>query len=129
MNERLNATELLGIARETLLQKILPNLGGELRYDLLMIANAMAIARREFALAGCTVEFEIQTLSALIGVTGDPSCSELQDVRLQLSQQIRAGRFDTADPLRTNLIATLEQVVRRKLAISNPKLLTSNVLP
>lgn len=129
MSERLNATELLGIARETLLEKILPNLGGELRYDLLMIANAMAIARREFALADCTVKFEIQALSALISVTGDSSCGELQDVRIQLSQQIRAGRFDATDPLRTNLIATLEQVVRRKLAISNPKLLTSDVLP
>lgn len=128
MSERLNAAELLGIARETLLQKILPNLGEELRYDLLMIANAMAIARRESTLAHRAVEFEIQALAAVTGVTGDSSSTALQDARLQLSQQIRAGRFDTEDTLRKDLLDTLEHVVRRKLAISNPKILASDAL-
>ncbi len=42
-----HAHELLEIARQTLLEQVLPVLPGELRYPALMIANAMAIAARE----------------------------------------------------------------------------------
>lgn len=129
MSERLNAAELLGIARETLLQKILPNLGEEFRYDLLMIANAMAIARRESTHVHRAVEFEIQALAAVTGVSADSSSTALQDARLQLSQQIRDGRFDTEGHLHKDLLDTLERVVRTKLAISNPKILACEAQP
>ena len=52
MNDRPDATELLAIARRTLLDELLPRLPEELRYTALMIANAMAIASREHAEIG-----------------------------------------------------------------------------
>nr|WP_244307263.1 hypothetical protein [Azotobacter salinestris] len=44
MNGRLDASELLKIARETLLQALLPSLPKELRYETFMVALAFGIA-------------------------------------------------------------------------------------
>ena len=49
MNDTADARDLLDIARSTLLNQVLPHVPGELRYEALMIANAMAIAAREHA--------------------------------------------------------------------------------
>jgi len=47
MREQPNAEALLAIARDVLKQDILPLLPSDQRYNLLMIANAMAIAARQ----------------------------------------------------------------------------------
>ena len=44
MTDRPNASELLRVARETLLRDIVPHLGQAQKYPALMIANAMGIA-------------------------------------------------------------------------------------
>ena len=46
MNNLPGGSELLKIARETLVKEILPGAVGDARYTILMIANAMAIAAR-----------------------------------------------------------------------------------
>ena len=65
MSDIPDATELLAIARSTLLEKLLPSVPEDLRYDALMIANAMAIAAREHAAGDTAMQAEVVRLAAL----------------------------------------------------------------
>ena len=47
IDDRPDGAELLAVARATLLEDLLPELSQSRRYQVLMIANAMAMARRE----------------------------------------------------------------------------------
>ena len=47
IDDRPDGAALLAVARATLLEDLLPELPPARRYDALMIANAMAMARRE----------------------------------------------------------------------------------
>ncbi|XSS60429.1 DUF6285 domain-containing protein [Pseudomonas sp. B11] len=110
-----NAHELLEIARQTLLEQLLPALSAELRYPALMIANAMAIAARESRLQARVCSQEQELLGALTEGAG-PS---LPETRRQLAQEIRQGRHDARQQLA--LVKALRQVTVARLAISNPK--------
>ena len=127
MNDRPDATELLDIARRTLLEALLPRLPQDLRYTALMIANAMAIAGREHA-SNAHAEAELASLQRLLGEPPGPLPAKalyaaLVDANRRLAAGIRAGRFDGAAsaPLR----AHLEQTSAAKVAVANPKALTS----
>ncbi|AIN58212.1 acyl-CoA dehydrogenase [Pseudomonas soli] len=111
-----NAAQLLDIARQTLLEQVLPELSGELRYPALMIANAMAIAARESRLQG---ELEVQEHARLGAVLEAPPAT-LAGTRQHLAQTIREGRHD-APQARRALVEALRQTTLERLAISNPK--------
>lgn len=111
-----HAHELLEIARQTLLEQVLPALPGELRYPTLMIANAIAIAARENRLEAVVGLQEQAHLAAL----NDAPAPSLQQARSQLARAIRQGRHDAPHSART-LVETLRQVTLDRLAISNPK--------
>ncbi|MEX5340951.1 DUF6285 domain-containing protein [Pseudomonas sp. I2] len=111
-----NAHQLLDIARQTLLEHVLPALSGDLRYQALMIANAMAIAAREGRLEAQVSTQEQARLSAL----SDGPQRPLPDVRRTLARDIREGRHDAPEG-RHVLLETLHQVTRSRLTISNPK--------
>ncbi len=111
-----NAHELLDIARQTLLEQVLPALSSELRYPALMIANAMAIAARESRLEAQVRSQEQARLAALL----DEAPSTLPETRRQLAHAIRQGCHDTPQA-RSTLVETLRQVTLARLAISNPK--------
>ena len=113
-----NAHELLEVARQTLLEQLLPALPGELRYPALMIANAMAIVTRENRLQADARCQELALLSVLTGDTGEL----LHEARRQLARDIRQGRHDAALRQRS-LTEALRQVTLARLAISNPKAL------
>jgi hypothetical protein len=73
MDDRPDGAELLAVARTTLLEDLLPELPQARRYHALMIANAMAMARREL---------EIR-----------PPVAE-QDILAHLAAELRAGKRD-----------------------------------
>ena len=54
MNDRPDARELLAIARDTFVTGILPALPDKLRYTGLMIANALAMAKRQIEASDVT---------------------------------------------------------------------------
>ena len=129
MPERPDARDLLGTARELLLRKLLPALPERLHYDARMVANAIAIATREIELAADTgrAEWE-QTLDLLqqpaLAMAPQPALAdEVNRVRRKLTNAIRDGLFDAPGERQQVLLATLTQIVRGKLAISNPKAL------
>jgi hypothetical protein len=122
MNDIPDAAALLAIARTTLLDKLLAHVPQELRYDALMIANAMAIAAREQTTGDRAARDECARLSTLLGekaTTGVPDAT-LAGYRKRLASEIRSGRFDND---RTALLAHLEATAAAALAISNPKAL------
>lgn len=117
MSDRPDAAELLAVAREELMKRLLPALPGALRYEALMVANAMAIAAREAAAGAGAAAREAEGLRQL---TGDAS---LPSGRRKLCEAIRRGDFDTAGPGRQALLRYLLDTTEGKLAISNPKAL------
>ena len=126
MSDIPDATELLAIARSTLLEKLLPSVPEDFRYDALMIANAMAIAAREHAAGDTAMQAEVVRLAALLKQqceprTGANLMSARSDLNRRLAAHIRAGRFDDRD--RAALLDHLAQTAADELAVSNPRAL------
>lgn len=129
MTDRPDRRDLLGTARDLLLRKLLPALPERLHYDARMIANAIAIATREIELAADTGRAEWErTLDILkqpaLAIAPQPQLAdEVNRVRRKLANAIRDGLFDSPGERQQVLLALLTQIVRGKLAISNPKAL------
>ena len=126
MSDIPDVTELLAIARSTLLEKLLPSVPEDLRYDALMIANAMAIAAREHAAGDTAMQAEVVRLAALLKEQCKPRAgAELRSARIELNRrlaaQIRAGRFDDQD--RAAVLDHLARTAAEELAVSNPRAL------
>ncbi|NBA96889.1 DUF6285 domain-containing protein [Pseudomonas sp. R5(2019)] len=119
MNIRPDASELLEIARQTLLDELLAQLPGRLRYQALMVANAMAIAGRECRDGERADAVEAQLLESLLGDAKSP----LPDARQALCCAIRQGRFDVAGSDQERLFSALSAITQARLSISNPKVL------
>lgn len=114
MVDQPDGPQLLALAREKLLETLLPGLSGDQRYLALMIANAMAIAGRESA-AGPSANRDLG--SALAGLRAPLSEEADPDRTARLVAEIRAGRFDEDREAHNLLLAE----VCDRLAISNPK--------
>lgn len=117
MSDRPHAGELLAIARETLLQELLPQLPASTHYATRMIANAMAIAQREYGsgpLDGALRDRMVELAALDRG-------SDLDSAADALTDRLRAGAFDNDAGLRAALHRMLIEWVSARLAISNPK--------
>ncbi len=135
MSERPDGRDLLIVAREELVNSLLPQLPNELRYQALMIANAMAIATREFETGRESDQRELLGLSQLLfdaksNVQHEQSNDQtaartLQSHRKVLGNAIRSGDFDPGTTRHQAMLQHLKITARDKLAISNPKLLSS----
>ena len=126
MSDIPDATELLAIARSTLLDSLLPRVPEELRYDALMIANVMAIAAREHTAGDAAMQAEVVRLAALLKEQCEPRAgveliSARSDLNRRLAAHIRAGAFDDRD--RAVLLDHLAQTAAGELAVSNPRAL------
>ena len=119
-------SELLLVARKTLLDELAPLLGENAKYTVAMIANAMAIATRE-AEAG-----EVSALAALARLDriyeikarelhGEALRRELVTYDQRLADDIRAGVFDAHNEKRRAVFEHLRESVIARLRISNPK--------
>lgn len=127
MKNKPDAVNLLAIARQAFADDISPSLPEAQRYTALMIANAMAIVRREIEAGDEPVKSELQGLCALLGATRpEPHVRGLDSAVVTLNRElihnIRAGRYDVDH---APLLAHLRKVTEAKLAISNPKLLST----
>lgn len=103
MTLNLYDTGLLAIARQELLNTILPSLPASNHYTALMIANAMAIADR--------------------GATTDPSVRPDIPEDQQLCAQIRNGDIDPESQDYLGVLKWLRAETDHRLAVSNPKFL------
>ena len=132
MNDRPDAKNLLATARAAFMAEVLPALPAGSRYTALMIGNAMAIALREIEAGEAPLEAECGRLRALLpelaeAPSGAPLHGILTGYNRRLIEAIRAGRFDGTE--RAALLEHLRRTTEAKLAVSNPKLLTSENKP
>ena len=108
------AKALLETAISLLRNQVLPNTPAAQKLNLLMIANAMAIAAREF---DGSIELEVTTISDLKRLYPDEMREDLAELKSILSSDIRSGKFDDSDAVYSVLVEN----TRRRLEISNPR--------
>ncbi|QAU34138.1 DUF6285 domain-containing protein [Janthinobacterium sp. 17J80-10] len=132
MSDRPDGQDLLRTAREELMKRLLPALPADLRYQALMIANAMAIAARELDAGAAGQLQELAGQRALLQdaeseAPGNPEQlrQSLTSGRKRLGAAIRLGEFDADKPAHQALLRHLASSARDKVAIYNPKLLSS----
>lgn len=115
MRDKTSGADLLQVAREALLQEILPGLAGHQRYTALMVANALKMVERELSLSGAmrTADLAVQELA---GHDESGNRAPLPS----LCNAIRAGRHDS----NARLHAALYTQVITGVAITRPEVLT-----
>ena len=120
-----DASDLLAIARETLLKSVLPTVPEDQRYPVLMIANAMAIAGREAAQRKAASAAELAEFEAFYGIAAGEGAprERLLAYNRRLARDARAGRFEGVKTMQFR--ALLEKQVRARLQIGNPKYFAS----
>jgi len=119
MHDLPHTDDLLAIARDTLLNELLPHLPATQKYSALMVANAMAIASREYR-GATAAERARRALQCLA-----PGCTEIvaHDTHArdqQLCQDLRNGILDTD---LVALLPALRADVSSRLQVGNPKYL------
>lgn len=131
MNDRPTAVELIDAVRHYLEAELLPTLtDSRQRFQALISANVLAIAGRELAGEESQLCEEWELLTALLGADG-PRPEGMTALRqavwqanARLCARIRAGDFDAPPSFRT-AVATVRQLVVRKLEVANPRYLAS----
>ena len=114
--------ELLRLARDTLLEELLPRLPAESHYAARMAANAMAIAARELEGAGGDPAAEVARVRALLPEwqpSGDID-QQAREANARLAAAVRAGRFD-APQAHAELFDHLRKATDERLAVSAPR--------
>lgn len=119
MHDQPNGNDLLGTARDSLLNELLPHVPAAHKYTALMIANAMAIASREHNLAAATLHARRQLQRQVPGCT-DIFSNDLSARDQQFCADLRSGALD-ADLL--TLLPALRADVLSRLQVGNPKYL------
>lgn len=115
---RPEAAGLLATARQELLDTLLPEVSGALKYQVLMTANAMKIAAREIE-AGASTEQRTQDNIHKLYVVLLPESADNADEH-SLADDIRNRQLPNEDE---RLYDLLLAITRDKLQISNPKYL------
>lgn len=123
-----NATSLLSIARETLLDELLDTVPEHRRHMVRMAANALAIAAREAEAGEDDLVKELRLLGELYGedavlASGASLHERIAKMNKRFARDIRDGIFDGA--CAPGVQALLLDQVRARLRISNPGYLES----
>jgi len=119
-------SELLLIARKTLLDDLAPLVGDKAKYTLAMIANAMAIAAREAEAGEAPALAALARFDRIYGIEtrelhGEALRRAIAVQDLRLAEDIRGGHFDAPDEKRRAVFEHLRETVTARLRISNPK--------
>lgn len=129
MRERPEAHELLAIARATLKNDILAALPADKKYAALMIANAMSIAERQYAVGNKNYQTEFDALCQVLGVSPlsyleklDKLEDPLNCANREVAVLIRNGYFDNPET-QQKLKQLLWSSVTARVRESNPKAL------
>jgi Domain of unknown function (DUF6285) len=115
---------LLALARDVLVNDLLPLLPPERRLDARLVANCMAITERE---AGTQrfVEFVAGELEALFG----PGCSGDRAALLgRFARELRIGAFENSPDCDSRARAILWRLTIARLRLANPRFLAANGL-
>lgn len=115
---RPDAGALLATARQELLDTVLPEVSGALKYQVLMTANAIKIAAREIETGASTEQRILDSIGKLYAELLPDHAGNTDEQAL--ADDIRNRRLPTEDE---RLYDLLLAITRNKLQISNPKYL------
>ena len=120
---------LLALARDVLLNDLLPLLPQERRFEALLVANCMAIAEREAGTDG-PKDAIFRELKISSG-PDDPSPSRLAgegagDFLRRLARDLRIGAFENSPEREAAARAILWRLTIAKLRLANPRFLDAN---
>jgi hypothetical protein len=118
MLERPDAGGLLETARDVLLRELLPHLPEAKRFEARMVANAMAIARRDTAADPAPVLVRLREVL-------DVPDAEPDALLRRLAAEIRAGERDPGRPGSAAAAEVLVALTRLRCTVSNPRALGS----
>ncbi len=116
MLERPDADGLLEAARDVLLRELLPHLPESKRFEARMVANAMAIARRDAAEDPAPVLGRLRELLDMPGAEPDA-------LLRRLTAGIRTGERDPGRPGAPAAAEALVALTRLRCSVSNPRAL------
>jgi hypothetical protein len=114
---------LLALARDVLLNDLLPLLAPEARLDARLVANSMAIAEREVAAGSRTAEEIARDLEELYRDAADDR--EPGGLR-RLASDLRAGAFEGSAERERCARDILWRLTTAKLGAANPRFLAAN---
>jgi Domain of unknown function (DUF6285) len=112
---------LLALARDVLLNDLMPLLPEEARLDARLVANSMAIAEREAAAGEEPAQEIIRELEKLYG-------DREQELLRRFAHDIRAGHFEKSELNEGYVREILWQLTIAKLRSANPRFLNANGL-
>lgn len=129
MSDRPNRGELLAAAEETLRDEVLPALDGSAKYAALMVAAAIATARREIETGNDAARRTLDAYAELYGQdnvhrSGASADERINELSRDLAREIRSGTYDT--DLLGPVFTVLETQVVERLGLSNPRFLVSS---
>lgn len=129
MSDRPNRGELLAAAEVTMRDAVLPALEGSAKYAALMVAAAIATARRELEAGHDAARRTIDAYADLYGqdnvhISGGTADERIDAMSRDLAREIRRGAYD-ADLLGP-VFTVLETQVVERLGLSNPRFLVSS---
>jgi hypothetical protein len=113
MQDRPDASELAATLAQFLLEEVRPAVPRELRFEVLVAANAAAILAREAAAGDGAAAYERARLARLVG----ESPADARAAQRQLAVAIRAGALDDRWE---EAIEVLRESVRAKLVVAHP---------
>ena len=113
---------LLALARDVLLNELLPLLPPTAHLEARLVANSMAIAERE-ALAGAAPAHGIlHELEEFYGEGGEGE----QGLMWRFARDLRAGTFEEGEPRERHAREILWRLTIAKLRDANPRFLNAN---
>lgn len=120
MQDSPSAKELLDAVTHFLNTEIAPTLADpRLKFRALVAANVLTIVGRELEMGAAQASAERERLIVLLGTTADADAEQMTQ---ELARKIRAGDADEG-ALHAAVLAHVEQTVREKLQVANPKYL------
>jgi hypothetical protein len=132
MQDRPTSIELLEAAADFVDREIVPVIEGQRQFQARVVANVMRIVAREIRMEDPQIRSEVRALSALLGHK-EPHLHGLDELRKaattlgeELSGRIREGRADEG-ALRSQVLASVRQIVEDKLRIANPRYLEVDI--
>jgi hypothetical protein len=120
VGETPDAPRLVETVAEYLALRVLPTRSGHERFEAILAAHLLMVARREMELGRPLRARERERLADLLGHAG-----QVDDLEAELAELVRAGDLDPA--LRARVLAHLRAGARERLAIANPDYLREDV--
>lgn len=123
MSRRPDTVTLLQAGRQAVLDLIEPEMPGDRKYRMLMVANAFAIALRDLATGESPDQTELGLFAGLYGpelvqAAGKDAAARLMALNRRLAGEIRDGQWDE---MSQPLMDLLVHQVGVRIARSNPK--------